>query len=672
MTPVGRRLRECFGRLILFAAWALLYSAPARAGEDAGTLSPFASGAGARAIGMGGAYTVGTENAAALMWNPANLALAQRFGLETGFAQFEESGAGEQFVGVVLPSWRWGALGLTMRHVGVGGIEQRDAQNLVTGSLFSADETELTLGYARPMGSAVRLGAGFKLQGSTVGQASDAGFGADLGFAVDLAPLVGARAAWLSPLSLAVAVRNAIEPSQRLELDPVSDPRVMRFGMAWVRGIGFSTVRFGADLDHSQGVTTHARLGGELEMRELLALRAGFNQGHLAAGTSLRWQGLQLDYAYEQRDLGVAHHFGISKMLGSTLTERREAVRAAQERRLADTLTAVYQRRLTEQVDELLARARDAWATKRTEAALDALSAARALAPTDTRAMALEAEILRSEGDRLLREGDAAGAALSYGRALEAFPGDSLASTGRRRAQAELARRSNRSRNAKELDGAYALFASGDLVGARVAFLRLRDAMPTDTVATVMLARIEQAIAQKLATTLEKFHRNLAAGLFDDAQRDLDAARVLGAPAADLAALNAQLQSGRQRDRDRSASPTAAAPTRPPVTDEQRRQADADYRQGSRLAAAGQMDPALRYWELALSLDPEHRGARQALEREYLLRGMVAFGHGRLEEAESNWSRVVDLDPSDARARGYLEQARISIARTRELTGNKR
>ena len=55
--------------------------------------------------------------------------------------------------------------------------------------------------------------------------------------------------------------------------------------------------------------------------------------------------------------------------------------------------------------------------------------------------------------------------------------------------------------------------------------------------------------------------------------------------------------------------------------------------------------------------------------REYLLRGMAAFGRGRFADAEAHWSRAVELDPSDVRARTYLERARTQLERTRELTG---
>lgn len=645
----------------------------ALAADDGGTLSPFAHGAGARAIGMGGAVTASAGDATAMIWNVAGLSRVTRFGVEGGYGELPESGTAEQFASLAIPSWRWGTLGVSIRHVGVNGVEQRDDRNVLVPGALSAGETEMALGYARPVATGVSLGAGLKLQRSAVGTLSDTGYGADLGLTVDAAPFVPETATWLTPLSFGLAVRNALQPSQRLRQDAVVDPRVVRTGVAWARSLtGPATLRLGADLDQSPGVSLHPHVGAELDWSEILALRTGLDGGRWSAGASIRWSTFALDYAYEQRDLSAIHHVGVSTAWGPTTSQSHEQARLAEEHRLAGKLTDIYQHRLAEQVDGLLDRARAASSAGQTQEALDAIAAARALAPDDRRASRLEAEVLRAEGDRLTRAGDPAGAALSYGRALEDAPDDSLAAAGRRRAQLELSRRANRSSHAGELNAAYALLGTGDVVRARNAFRRLHDAMPSDTTTAAMLERIKQALEQRRAAAIQAVRRDVASGRFDDAQRQIDLARSLDTSPADLATLQATVEAGRRQANEHVRPTQEPAAALPVASEAQRREADGRFREGQRLAAGGQTDRAVRAWELALSMDPSQVGARQALQREYLLRGMAAFGHGRLEEADVNWSRAVELDPSDARARGYLEQVRIQIVRTHELTGDGR
>jgi tetratricopeptide (TPR) repeat protein len=669
MTPLhARRLAIAILAGALLATPRLVVAA-----EDGGTLSPFARGAGGRAMGMAGAFVATADDATALVWNPGGLARATRFGLVADYARLDASDTGERFAALVVPSWRWGALGLSMRQLGVGGIDARDDRNVQLPGELSASETEIALGYARSFGRGIGLGGALKLQRSSVGGFSGSGYGADLGVSVDAGELVGDRWPWAVPLSMGLAVRNALEPAQRLDQESVPDPRLVRWGCAWRRDLSpFLGLTVALGLEQTTGRSTHFDVGSELEVGRAMALRGGIQGSRLTGGTSVRWSGLSVDYAYEQRDLGMVQHVGISKSIGRTVSESQTATRQAQERALAERLDQAYAQRLTDQVAGLISQAEEAQAAGRLAEALDAVAAARALAPKDARAARLEASLLSADGERLLHAGDAAGAELSFGRALEAWPSDSLATNGRARAQAELKARANRSQHVRELDQGYRLFASGDLVAARVTFRKLHDITPADTAVTAMLRRVERLIGDRVTASLSRARHDIEAGRFDEAERDIDAAHALEANEADLLALRSALAFERRRTRDAQANVGLAvrAPVSPQgPTPAQRREADRHYRQGLQLATAGQTDPALRLWELALSLDPGHTAARQALGREYLLRGMSAFGRGRFSEAETYWARVVELDPTDVGGRPARGRARTPLERTRELTG---
>ncbi len=664
--PRGRRL----GRLIRAGlAAGLLLAARARAGEDAGTESPFARGAGSRGLGMGGAFVAIADDASALIWNPGGLARLERLSLEADYASFEETGSAEQFVGVAAPSWRWGVAGFTVRHLQTGGVDQRDDRNQGLG-VTSGGETEMALGYGRALFRGATAGLALKLQSLEIGPASATGFGADFGIVVDAAPWAQGPLAWASPFSLGVALRNAVEPVQTLDVEAVPDPRVLRWGLAWSHDVSSSAaLKIGADLEHGGGAAARPHAGAELVLGARLALRTGLDDGALAFGTSVLWQGFSIDYAYLDRDLGAAQRFGISKSIGPTTAESRSAAQRTQERDLAQRLDRAYEDRRREQVASFLARAEASRGAGRAEDALEAVAVARALAPEDARPAQIEAAVLTDEGQRLERAGDLAGASLSYARALEAWAGDSLAAAGRRRAEAALRRLAERSRHAGQIDEAYRLFGTGDLVGARTALLRV--AASGDTSSASMLARVDHMLAQRVAERLARAQRDLGEGRLDDVERGLEEARALGAKESDLGQLRSALQVERRRVGEPHATGPAASPRPHEPTEAERGEAERCFERGTRLAAAQQSDAAVRYWELALSLDSGHARARAALEREYLMRGMAAFGRGRFAEAEAAWSRLLELDPSDARSRAYLERARTQIQRTQELTGGR-
>jgi tetratricopeptide (TPR) repeat protein len=87
---------------------------------------------------------------------------------------------------------------------------------------------------------------------------------------------------------------------------------------------------------------------------------------------------------------------------------------------------------------------------------------------------------------------------------------------------------------------------------------------------------------------------------------------------------------------------------------------------------AQRSEEAVRYWELVWASRPDYRDVAQNLKREYLTRGMELFAAGRLDEAVAEWEQVLKIDPSDARARGYLNRAETQRARSREILGLRR
>jgi tetratricopeptide (TPR) repeat protein len=608
---------------------ALAAPRPAGAAEDAGTLSPFASGAGCRALALGGAFVAVAEDAAALTWNPAGLARSTRSGFEAAHTDHTEVDAGDDYAALVMPSWRWGAAGLSFRHLGVGGIERRDDRNVLLDGQTSDSETEITLGYARPMSETWSLGAAVKMQRQSLDGFSAGAIGADVGVLVALGPALGHRR-WLNGLAWGLAARNLLEPSLRLDQESVRDPRLWRSGLAWRGPVGaLPDLRLALDMDQAAGLSPRLHAGVEARVHPLLALRGGFDDGRLTAGAGVTWHELDVSYAFQDAALGAVHRVGLSRSFGPTVSASRDAAHRVEEEALQVRLDDEFQRRRGQQLESLLARAEAARAERAYENALEILGAAALLDSSDARVTALDVRCERELGASLERAGDESGATLAYGRALAIAPGDTAAASGQRRAQLAYERRTARDATRRgRFAAALNAFAAGDLAAARMGLAALTTSDPADSQAVALLRRVNEAIAGQNA--------ELARRARQDAQAP-DEATVTPAPA--------------------------------PVSAENRRDAESFYRRGVEAMSAGRADDAVRFWELTLSLDPGHAGAGRALNREYLARGMEAYAAGRLDDAVSFWEKARRADPTDRRAAGFLARARERELRTRELSG---
>ncbi|TMQ67356.1 MAG: hypothetical protein E6K79_00125 [Candidatus Eisenbacteria bacterium] len=645
---------------------------PAHAADDGGTRSVFASGAGNRALALGGAFVGLADDASAMIWNPAGLGIRQRFEILATHAEYADLGSQQDFVAVVLPNWRWGTAGISILHFGIGGVEQRDDRNLLLDGGLSDSQTEIALGFGRSLGDAVSVGGTVKLQRQSLAGFSGSGLGLDAGVLLRAGALLRTNADWASRLTWGLSVRNLIPPSIRLDQESVPDPAVLR------SGIGFRAPAPGGrsalvllDFEKSAGVATKLHAGMELQLHPLLGIRGGFNSGRLTAGTAVAWRGFSVDYTYEDGDITGVHRFGISRALGMTVSEQREAASQAKEKDLQARLDDAFQKRQAKQVEDLLARVQASEARGEYESALDLLGTVDLLYPNHPQAAALQAAALRGRGKQLEDASDYAAAALVYGRALAIAPGDSAATAGQRRCREAGDRRAARTESIRrKFAEASDAFAADSLPAARIGFAGILAVDPKDADAALMLRRTEQAIARRAASLIKQARQSIEAQLPDEAEGPLAEARNLDPQADGLRDAAAALA----RARAAAAGVAAVVKTEKPQppSPEQDREVEALYRGGQTAMQERRLDDALRYWELVWSIRPGYKRVDEYLKREYLMRGMEFFASGKLDEAVSCWQRVLQVDPKDSRAAGYIARARTQQARTREILGEGR
>jgi tetratricopeptide (TPR) repeat protein len=652
-------------RAALVALGVLALAAPAQAEETGGTRSPFASGAGARAVALGGAFTAIGDGLEALEWNPAGLARASRTGFEVARAQQTEIGTTDDYAAFVLPNWRWGVAALAVRHIGVGGIEPRDDRNQVMGGDLSDSETELTLAYAQTLRETWSVGGTVKLQRQSLAGLSATGLGADLGVLAAVGPLTGNRFDWLQGVTAGLAVRNAIEPTLRLDRDNVPDPRLWRAGLAWnASTLGANLVRLALDLDGSAGVAPRLHLGSEVSVRRMMALRAGWRGSHATMGAGFIWHELKIDYAFEDNPVAAVHRIGLSHAFGPTVDERATQTRLAEEHRIQTRLDSEFQRRDRTRFEDLLRGAEQALQREAIPSALEQLAAASLLDSTDQRPRVLEARCQVVLGRRLEEGSDYAGALRAYGRALELAADDSVASAGlgrcRRASEGAAARAADRRERYRLALNA---LVGGDLLRARAGFAALNRESPADSEAAAMVRRTQEAIGRRLGELLRDARRAVNAQSLDEARQLMAEARALDPRASGFEEVQAAIA---------RATPTATVPEAPsPISPAQLREAQKLTERGVQALAAGDHDGALHYWELSLSINPGDATTAHYVNREYLARGMDAYAAGHLDDAIGFWERARRADPADARAASFLARARERVERTREIFGGQ-
>jgi len=658
----------------LLAAWPRV----AAADGDAGTRSAFASGAGERALALGGAFTAVADDASASLWNPAGLGWLARREAQFSQATLDMTGLHETFAGVALPDWRWGTAAVTLRHAGVGGIEGRDDRGNVTSTGLSDSETEFGVAYGRAVAPGWSAGMGFKVRRHQLAGQAGTGIGADLGLQVKPAVALGLAVPWAEQLSVGLAARNALAPSMRLDVESVADPLSLGLGVAWRQSgpIG-NGLLMSLELERAphEGARFHG--GVEWAASSLLSLRGGWNAGALSAGSGLQLGRFGVDYTFEDRPLGAAQRAAVRFRFGGSVAEARVAAAQAEEARLRERLVAFDRERLAARTGELFAHAREAASAGRFDESLDALGTLLALDPGNAEALRLQSDGVRGQAARLEKDGDLAGATLVLRRALAADPSDSLVARDLERVRTGSEQRDARGAELRrQFAAALDAFGSDDLVAARAGFARLVAANPLDQESRSMLRRVDHAIEQRSASLLEQADRLLDSGLLDEAERTLSRARAIDPGAPRLATLSATLAraraaAGSSRAHD-AGTGAAARPAPAPLTPQQERELEDLYRRGAQAMAAGRADDALRYWELVWSQRPGFQQVNDFLVREYQTRGMEAFAAGRLAEAIGHWERALRVNPDDARTLGYLARAREQMARSREISGDSR
>ncbi len=345
----GRAVRGAF----LLSLIVMLFAVPAQATKYAGAFME--NGGGARALGMGGAFTAVADDPSATFWNPAGLAtIGEREILLMHSERFGDL-IDRDFVSYTQPvSWNIlggssSGIGLSVIRLGIDDIpftndELADYLDLDENGLISPDEYHrlldpeaqdlielksdqefaLMFSYGETLG-AWQMGATVKFIHQSIGKFSSMGVGADLAM---LRPQVWRRLDFGIKFQDLTTTYLSWSTGRNELITPAIVP-----GLAWRQPLpdwnmdftlaGSLETRFDhrgdADQFDAGAYSANSHLGLEVGFSRKVFLRtgydSGFDAGNVTAGVGFRIDPLTVDYAYAGDSLDideVTHRISLS------------------------------------------------------------------------------------------------------------------------------------------------------------------------------------------------------------------------------------------------------------------------------------------------------------------------------------------------------------------------
>jgi hypothetical protein len=263
---------------------------------------------GARATGMGGAFTAIANDATATYWNPSGLGQLRNAQIAAMYTILSLD-RNQNFVSYAQPIGALGALGLSWIHFGVSKMDGRDTSGNPTGD-FSDSEMAFGMSYGKTFAEVLSIGGTAKYLSHALADNKASGFGFDAGV---LIKFIGIP---FSDVSVGVMVQD-IASSVEWDTDSKREdefPMNVRFGIVISPKVIPLNLAAEIEKNGEQEIKYHA--GGEYFLSKVLGIRIGYNDGSLTTGGSLRVPvgtfSIQVDYAFSPDALeGAAHQVSL-------------------------------------------------------------------------------------------------------------------------------------------------------------------------------------------------------------------------------------------------------------------------------------------------------------------------------------------------------------------------
>ncbi|MCH8019292.1 PorV/PorQ family protein [candidate division KSB1 bacterium] len=268
-------------------------------------------GVGARAGGLGGAFSAVSDDATATFWNPAGLTYSHRAQVAFTHTEWVQDITNE-FLAFIFPAFR-GTIGLSVYANNVGGIERRINPSDEPIGTVEANDIALGFSYATSINSSLKAGLTVKYLYEKIFIESAAGYAFDFGLIFQ---------PFSNSLRLAVVAQN-LGSMDKLRAESINLPKTVRLGVSYLLALDEigGTVLLTADGVKVIETDFRGGFGVELQFKDRLAVRVGYQTGlsqqAFGGGLGLKINRYHLDYGFTPFDsnFGDTHRFSFAIVL---------------------------------------------------------------------------------------------------------------------------------------------------------------------------------------------------------------------------------------------------------------------------------------------------------------------------------------------------------------------
>jgi hypothetical protein len=252
---------------------------------------------GAQGLALGRSAVIAPHDALAFSWNPAGITAMKRMTASAAWGSLVAAGASHTAFGLVIPTNRYGHLGVSFFQTRIGFTRRDDVGQEIGKGTDS--QRHLLFTYGKNFSAAFAVGVNVKFVDQDFAGQSMAveNPGVDLGlsYRFQSSPVL------LRNLVVGIAVDNFVKTSLKVGQLRETAPREARFIAAksltlgenrlmLVGNVGFLEYYFNQHQTRFHG-------GVEYSHQSTIALRAGLDDSQFSAGAGLQFKGARLDYA---------------------------------------------------------------------------------------------------------------------------------------------------------------------------------------------------------------------------------------------------------------------------------------------------------------------------------------------------------------------------------------